>query len=274
MRKVIDSWDGGDRKAAFRAFAQLLSLLGIDSGNLENSSDWIDEVLGGSTTARDREALSEICREFLEENGTTELKGSEAALEELILSSFPEQIFLIFTAASVDKRKKIFKAVEKQGRVVECAVPREKRGATLEKGFFEDQVRQALSGSGKNINPRAMQVMYSRAGGDLRQLHAEIDKLVAFVGGRKEINVQDVETLFDDSHETEFFEFTNALRSTELAKCLPALHKNLRIVSHPLQTLAIISNDIRRLMVARELLFSTFRETWNPECRMTISYRS
>ena len=264
LRKVIDSWDGGDRKAAFRAFAQLLSLLGIDSGNLENSSDWIDEVLGGSSTVRDREALSEIGREFLEENETTELKGSETALEELILSSFPEQIFLIFTTASVDKRKKIFKAVEKRGRVVECAVPREKRGATLEKGFFEDQVRQALRGSGKNINPRAIRVMYSRAGGDLRQLRAEIDKLVAFVGDRKEINVQDVETLFDDSHETEFFEFTNALRSAELAQCLPALHKNLRMVSHPLQTLAIVANDIRRLMVARELLFSTFRETWKP----------
>src|SRR5208337_2196265 len=177
-----------------------------------------------SATARDRETLSEIAREFLEENRTSELKGSEGVLEELVSSTFPEQIFLIFTAASVDKRKKIFKAVEKQGRVVECAVPREKRGATLEKGFFEDQVRQALRGSGKNINTRAMQVMYSRAGGDLRQLRAEIDKLIAFVGDRKEINVQDVETLFDDSHETEFFEFTNALRSAELAKCLPALH--------------------------------------------------
>ncbi len=268
LGKVMDSWDGGDRKAAFRAFAQLLSLLGIDAGNLEKSYDWIDEVLGSSATARDRETLSEIAREFLEENRTSERKGSEGVLEELVSSTFPEQIFLIFTAASVDKRKKIFKAVEKQGRVVECAVPREKRGATLEKGFFEDQVRQALRGSGKNIIPRALQVMYSRAGGDLRQLRSEIDKLIAFVGDRKEINVQDVETLFDDSHETEFFEFTNALRSAELAKCLPALHKNLRMVSHPLQTLAIMANDIRRLMVARELLFSTFRETWKPR----ISY--
>ena len=142
--------------------------------------------------------------------------------------------------------------------------PAGESSATLEKGFFEDQVRQALRGSEKTINTRAMQVMYSHAGGDLRQLHAEIDTLVAFVGDRGEINAPDVETLFDDSHETEFFEFTNVLRTAEFAKCLPALHKNLRIVSHPLQTLAIIANDIRRLMVARELLFSTFRETWKP----------
>jgi len=270
LAKVMDSWEGGDRKAAFRALAQLLSLLGIDSDSLKHGSDWMDEVLGSSATTRDREILSQISQEFLEENRKGETKSSEAALEEIILSSFPEQTFLIFTAASVDKRKKIFKAVEKQGRVVECVVPREKRGATLEKGFFEDQVRRSLHGCEKTINPRAMQLMHSRAGGDLRQLHAEIDKLVAFVGDRKEINVQDVETLFDDSHEAEFFEFTNALRSTDLAKCLPALHRNLRIVSHPLQTLAIITNDIRRLMVARELLFSAFRETWKPG----ISYDS
>jgi DNA polymerase III subunit delta len=148
--------------------------------------------------------------------------------------------------------------------VVECAVPREKRGATLEKGFFEDQVRKALQERKKTINPRAIQLMYSRAGRDLRQLHAEIDKLVAFAGDRKEITPQDVETLFDDSHEAEFFEFTNAMRTADLAKCLPALHQNLKIVSHPLQTLAMIANDIRRLMVARELLFSTFRGTWTP----------
>ena len=76
LRKVMDSWEGGDRKAAFRAFAQLLSLLGIDAGNLENSSDWIDEVLGGSSTARDREALSEIGREFWKK---TEQPNSKAA---------------------------------------------------------------------------------------------------------------------------------------------------------------------------------------------------
>ncbi len=264
LAKAMDSWEGGDRKAAFRALAQLLSLLGIDSDSLKRGSDWMDEVLGGSATTRDREILFQISREFLEENRKGETKSSEAALEEIILSSFPEQTFLIFTAASVDKRKKIFKAMEKQGRVVECAVPREKRGANLEKGFFENQVRRALQGCEKTINPRAMQLMYSRAGADLRQLHAEIDKLVAFAGDRKEITVQDVETLFDDSHEAEFFEFTNALRSADLAKCLPALHQNLKIVSHPLQTLAVMANDIRRLMVARELLFSTFREAWKP----------
>jgi DNA polymerase III subunit delta len=262
--KVMDSWEGGDRKASFRALAQLISLLGIDSESLQRGADWMDEVLGGSATTRDREVLSQISREFLEENGKSETKGDEAALEEIILSSFPEQTLLIFTAASVDKRKKIFKALEKQGRVVECAVPREKRGATLEKGFFEDQVRKALQESKKTINQRAIQLMHSRSGGDLRQLHAEIDKLVAFAGDRKEITLQDVETLFDDSHEAEFFEFTNAMRTADLAKCLPALHQNLRIVSHPLQTLAIIANDIRRLMVARELLFSAFREAWKP----------
>jgi DNA polymerase-3 subunit delta len=264
LAKAMDSWESGDRKAAFRALAQLLSLLGIDSESLQSGIDWMDEVLGSSATARDRETLAQISREFLDENGKSETKGGEAALEEIILSSFPDQTYLVFTAASVDKRKKIFKAVEKQGRVVECAVPREKRGASLEKGFFEDQVRKALHESEKTINPRAMQLMYSRAGGDLRQLRAEIDKLVAFAGDRKEITRQDVETLFDDSHEAEFFEFTNAMRTAELAKCLPALHQNLKIVSHPLQTLAIMANDVRRLMVARELLFSTFRETWKP----------
>ncbi len=263
LTKTLESWEADDRNSAFRAFGQLLSLVGIDSSVLENSADWMNEILGSSGTARDREILSHIARDFSEQSRPP-IQVSEAALEQLILSSFPDQVFLIFTAASVDKRKKIFKAVEQKGRIVECAVPREKRGTSLDKSFFEDQIQLALQGSEKKINPRAMQLIYSRAGGDLRQLHAEVQKLLAFTGNRKEITVQDVQTVFDDSHETEFFEFINALRSADRAKLIPALHRNMRMVSHPLQTLAILANDVRKLMLARELLFAAFRDVWRP----------
>ena len=60
LAKAMDSWESGDRKAAFRALAQLLSLLGIDSDSLKRGSDWMDEVLGSSATTRDREILSQI----------------------------------------------------------------------------------------------------------------------------------------------------------------------------------------------------------------------
>jgi len=248
----------------FKALGQLFGMVGIDLDSIEHGTDWIDEILGESGTSGDRETLSQAAREFLAERGNVGSKADDDVIEEMILASFPEQTFLIFAAASADKRKKIFKAVQKRGRVVECSVRHERRGSALEKSFFEGRVRQALSNVGKTITPSAMQKMYTRSGSDLRQLHSEIDKLIAYLGERREINVEDVDALFNDVHEAEFFDFTNALRSADIAKCLPALHENLKIVSHPLQTLATVANEVRRLMVARELLFTTFRRTWKP----------
>ncbi len=264
LAKVMDSWTSDDRKGVFKALGQLFGMVGIDLDSIEHGTDWIDEILGESGTSGDRETLSQAAREFLAERGNVGSKADDDVIEEMILASFPEQTFLIFAAASADKRKKIFKAVQKRGRVVECSVRHERRGSALEKSFFEGRVRQALSNVGKTITPSAMQKMYTRSGSDLRQLHSEIDKLIAYLGERREINVEDVDALFNDVHEAEFFDFTNALRSADIAKCLPALHENLKIVSHPLQTLATVANEVRRLMVARELLFTTFRRTWKP----------
>jgi len=43
---------------------------------------------------------------------------------------------------------------------------------------------------------------------------------------------------------------------------LTALYENLKLVAHPLQTLASIANEFRKLMAARELLFTVFRPSW------------
>ncbi|MFC1835892.1 DNA polymerase III subunit delta, partial [Thermodesulfobacteriota bacterium] len=110
--------------------------------------------------------------------------------------------------------------------------------------------------------PRALETMYNRSGKDIRRLQSEVEKLVGYLGTRKQITVEDVERLFGDFHEAAFYEFNTAVRSADLGRCLVALHENLRIVDHPLQTLASLANEIRKLMVARELLFTVFQPHW------------
>ena len=46
-----------------------------------------------------------------------------------------------------------------------------------------------------------------------------------------------------------------------------ALHENLSGGAHPLQIVAAIANEFRRLTVARELLFTVFRPYWKPGMR-------
>ncbi len=262
VEKAVGAWKAGDRKGAMRAVAQLLNLVGLDSRDVESGSDWLNEVLGDSEGPEDREILSAAARAFAENGAKVQSVSDETFVEELISSSFPEGTALVFTAPAVDKRKKIFQALHKRGTVVECTLREEKYGAGLDKDFFDRRVREVLEAAGKKVSTEAMEKIYSSSGKNLRRLHSELDKLIGYVGTRSQVTAQDVEAVFSDFHEAAFFDLANALRTADIRKCLPALHENLKIVAHPLQTLAAIASEFRKLMAARELLFTVFRSSW------------
>lgn len=262
--KIVSSWSTNDRKTALRTFGQWLNLMGLTVADLAAGSDWVSELEENSIRAEEVEILLKVAQAFADSGEQAESKADEAAVEELIQSPFAGDTVLVFSAPAVDKRKKLFKAVEKRGRVVECSIREEKSGTGLERSFFEERVHAALAGAGKKISSGALKEMYARTGKDMRRLHTELDKLIGYLGERKEVTVQDVEDLFSDFHETAFYNLTAALRTGDLGKCLIALHDNLKIVAHPLQTLGAIATEFRRLMVAREMLFAVFRSSWKP----------
>lgn len=260
--RVLESWKRGDHKTALRVFEQLLHVAGLELADIEQGADWLADVLGQSSAPDERHALGQVGQAFLEAGKRTAARGDDDQLEELIASSFPDGTLLIFTAADVDKRKKIFKTLESRGKVVQCAARQDKLRVALDRPFFEERVGRFLSEAGKRISSDALEKMYARSGKDLRQLHSELTKLVGYIGQREEIIVEDVERVFMDSHEVAFFELNRVLRTGDTGRCLTALHENLKIVSHPLQTLAAIANEFRKLMLARELLFTLFRSSW------------
>jgi len=264
VSKVLDAWIAGDRKTAFKALGQVLNLLGLDSSATERGADWINEALGEGARPGDRDNLARAAQAFVEEGGKTGSAADESLLEELIISRFPEGTVLIFTAPEVDKRKKTFKAIEKRGQVIECLAREEKFGVGLDRSFFDQRVRETLKKAGKKISAEALEKMYSRSGKQLRRIHSELEKLIGYLGERKEATARDVEELFSDFHEVAFFELGQVLRTGDITKCLPALHENLKVAAHPLQTLGLIAGEFRKLMIAREMLFTIFRSSWKP----------
>jgi DNA polymerase III subunit delta len=271
LGKALESWKSGQRKSALRSFSQLLGIAGVSLEDLKTGAYWVQEIAGDSTSSEEKDGLLRIAQAYLEESPSARRGGDEERLmEELISSSFPEGTTLIFTAPGADKRKKIFKTLEKHGSVIECAVREQKYGAGMERSFFNDRVHDALLRAGKEIDPSALEKMYGRSGKEVRRLQSELDKLIGYVGDRKKITAADVDAIFGDFHDAVFFDLMNAARSQDLAKSLRALHDNLRNVSHPLQILGAFASDFRKLMVGRELLFSVFRKHWKPR----MSYES
>ncbi len=269
LDKILTNWKRNDSKGAHRALGHLLSVVGLEIRDLSSGDEWLDEIFGGSSEARETETLRRVAESFLESGAATPPRAGEALIEELLQSGLPEDAALIFTTPVVDKRKRLFKMFEKRGRVVDCSVREEKFGSAMEKGFFEDRVKDILGRSGKRVSSSALALMYKRSGKEMRRLNSELEKLIAYLGEREEVTPSDVEAVFSDFHQAAYFELSRALRTGNLSSCLLALHENLKIVDHPLQTLAGIANEFRRLLVARELLFTVFRPHW----RRGITYQ-
>lgn len=264
VNKVLEAWVARDRRAAFRAMSQLLALVGIDPGEMHAAVERLTQELSDSIPARDLDILADAAREFVAEGKTPTRSGEEAALGELFRRTLPADTTLVFTAAEVDNRQRLLKTVREHGEVRECSSAVDKRNPALDKDYFRDRVRSALTAAGKTISPRALDAMYARSGKGMRALHSELEKLVAYVGDRREITVEDVNAVFSDLHETAFFELSNAVRSGDLARSIAALHENLRIVDTPLQTLGSIANEVRRLIAARDALSTLLRPLWKP----------
>jgi DNA polymerase-3 subunit delta len=260
--KAASLWREADRKGALRAFARLASSNGASLREIL-SPEWIHDALGGDRAPEDVKTLTAVAEAYAEAGGGAGIKADDATLLELISRPFPDGVFLIVTATGVDKRKRLYKAFETVGVVKELTPPADKSGKT-DRSFFDQRVTKILRDSGKSISDDALSLMRSRSGRDMRRLHAELEKLVSYMGSRAVVSVEDVQTVFSDFHESVFFDLSGALRKRDFAAAARALHEQQSEGVHPLMLLGSIAGEIRRLMCARELLFREFKGSWKP----------
>lgn len=262
VNKTCESWRAGEKKSSLRSFAQLLALANIQPQTFEHDASFVEDLASSPLSDRDKQTLSEIAGSISADSLPNRHMQDDSVVLKLISSPLPPGVTLVCTATVVDKKQQIYKALEKYGNVTELAPVQEKYSAGLQRNYFSKLVNDFLARHGKKIAPEALNKMYDRSGKDIRRIHSELGKMIAFIGDRAQITVKDVEDLFLDFHEPMFFDLLSVLRTSDPVKCLPALHDNLKLVSHPLQTLAAITSEFRKIIVAREMLFTVLRKEW------------
>jgi DNA polymerase-3 subunit delta len=265
LDRVADAARSQDSRAVMRYIGQLMHTSGVVASDILSGEDWLTAVSSQGLKPEIKEILLKAALEWAHSEKAQETSGSDDVLEDLLQSGFPDGTHLIFTALVVDKKKRSFKRLQEAGGVVtECNPVQEKFGPGLDRAYFQERVRSTLALSGKKVSGDAMAKMYALTGNNVRRLQSELSKLVSYVGDRTRIELSDVEALFEDFHEAAFFELSTAMRTGDIINCLKALHENMRLVPHPLQTLAIIVNEVRRLLIAKDLSRTLPASVWKP----------
>ena len=112
--------------------------------------------------------------------------------------------------------------------------------------------REILEPLGKRIAPAAVARLEALVGGgQVRLLHAELEKVALFVGTRATIEAADVDAVVERAQEIEFL-LTNSLEKRNLAGALEGLSQMLEAGGGLPQVTASIGTCLRQLLAAWE----------------------
>lgn len=175
----------------------------------------------------------------------------EQRLLEYLGNPSPYTCLIFITSEGVDKRKKLYKQVEQVGQVVEFA--------PLRGGELRNWLVQKAGQNGKKIEPQALAKL-AEGGGSLRQLEAEIEKLVTFVGTSPDITIKDVDGIVTKPVDNTIFEMVDALGEKKLNQALAALHGLLFDGEPPVRILFMIARQFRLLLRAKAMTGEGYSE--------------
>lgn len=267
--KMAKAAQSGDMKKASRPFLNLMALDGWAFEDLSVSAHRkkiTDEIDGQPPPWFSQ--LVDYCRD--KGLGIPDKHDESDLLRTAMEKGFPNGHRLVITTDLVDRRKVLFKTIDQTGLVVDCSVP---KGETRADRMAQDAVMQAtmdeiLGQASRHMAPDARQRLMRWTGFDLRILSGNLEKLISFVGDREMISTADVNAVLQRTRKDPIFEFTNAVADRNLSAALFFMHSLLDDGMHPLQLLAAATNQIRRLLLAKDFIIRDQGRSWS--ARMTF----
>ncbi|MEZ6068493.1 MAG: DNA polymerase III subunit delta [Planctomycetaceae bacterium] len=152
---------------------------------------------------------------------------------------------LVLAVKSWPKTTRLAKKLPDVGQDVDCG---ELAGAVLHRWLAD----QATERAAKQLSRDAAPLMVERAGQGLGLLSQEIDKLIAYVGDRDKIGVEDVRAVVGGWRAETTWEMLNAVRDNRPGEALAALDKLLAAGEPAPKLLGGINYVFRKLAYATE----------------------
>ena len=110
----------------------------------------------------------------------------------------------------LDKRKKVFKAIQKNGVIFESK--------KIYDNQLSDWIRKVLAQKGYTISPKASQMLVEFLGNDLSKINNELQKIQLIVKPENQISAQIIEKNIGISKDYNNFELINALAHKNIKK--------------------------------------------------------
>ena len=161
------------------------------------------------------------------------------------LKELPDYLTIVMNEEEVDKRGKLYKAVQKYGYAAEFK--------TLEEKDLEDWVVRILARSGKKIRKSTCTELLACTGKDLNYISNELEKLIAYSGSRSEITADDIGAVCSPVIENKIFDLVTAVASGDRKTALKKYDDLLILKEPPMRILYLLARQFDQLLHIKEL---------------------
>lgn len=168
-----------------------------------------------------------------EENGNTD----EESLLRYLENPSPSTCLIFLADEGVDKRKKLYKLVEKVGQVV--AFP------LLKGPELSAWVKTKVNSEGREISSDALQYLQIAVGSNLRMLEQELEKVLTNLGPAAEITLAQVEALVTKQSDITVFQLIDAVAEKRFPAAMEFVHELLFQGEPPPRIVSLLARQFR-----------------------------
>ncbi|SDM77777.1 DNA polymerase III subunit delta [Lachnospira pectinoschiza] len=161
------------------------------------------------------------------------------------INKLPDYLVLMFVEKEIDKRNKLYKAVQSIGYVSEMSF---QTSAVLKKW-----IATVLGANQIKITSEACDEIIFRTGSNMELIKLELDKLEAYVADSKEVTINEVREIVSSQTESHIFEMIEALANHNQKRALSLYYELLMLKEAPLKILFLIVRQFNGILQTKEL---------------------
>ena len=141
------------------------------------------------------------------------------------MAELPDYICFLFVEDEVDKRNRMYKAIQKYGRAVEFATQDDKTLMTW--------VLSILKKENKKITRPDMELFLEKTGTDMGNIEKELEKLLSYTMGRDVITSADIEAVCTTQISNRIFDMIRAVTEKRQRQALDLYYDLLALKEPP-----------------------------------------
>jgi DNA polymerase-3 subunit delta len=263
VAKSNEAYKAGDLKTAARLLLEVLgyaewSLADVATGAWrEIPADLWKQTMGVEQEQSEVEWLEHVVEYASRGEMEIPVKTDEGSLlEEALQQEFPSEHCLLITTDTIDRRRSLYRLMEEKGMVADFSVTTGtgRKARSQQEAVLRNLAEETLSVAGKTIEPEALSLLLERSGFNLWALKSQLEKIISFVGKESRVTLEQVESMSDQFREEALYELNNAVTRRDSETALQILNRLLDQNYHPLQLIASLATEVRRLLLAREFI--------------------